>query len=417
MLSDQFVHLHVHTEYSMLDGAAKLEPLFTRVEELGMPAVAITDHGNMFGADSFYQASRKTGVKPIIGIEAYLAPHSRYHKKPVFWGEANQRGSDEFGEGGDVSGGGAYTHITMVASNPTGLRNLFTLSSLASFEGMYRKPRMDRELLSEHAEGIIATTGCPSGEVQTRLRLGQAKEATQAASDYRDIFGHENYFVELMDHGLPIERKVRQGLLDIARQLDLQVVATNDSHYVTQDQAAAHEALLCVQTGKTLSDPSRFKLDGDGYYLKSAEEMRAYWDKEVPGAADATLKIGERVESYADHFAPKDLMPVYDVWTASPLLKAARETLRVNLVDESRFAAEAATARPLMVRVEQVEAVNPLRDTLAANHGSTPVCVLLCDSGEDHEGDETMVSAGDFPVALSGGLLMALNRIEGVTVA
>ncbi|GAB3451157.1 DNA polymerase III subunit alpha [Actinophytocola sediminis] len=308
-MPDSFVHLHVHTEYSMLDGAAKLAPLFARAEELGQPAVAITDHGNMFGAFSFYQASRKTGVKPIIGIEAYVAPGSRHHKKPIFWGEAKQRGTDESGEGGDVSGGGAYTHLTMLAASAAGLRNLFRLSSLASIEGFYRKNRMDRDLISEHAEGIIATTGCPSGEVQTRLRLGHTKEAFEAAAAYRDIFGQENFFVELMDHGLPIERSVRQGLLDIARQLGLQTVATNDSHYVTPDQAEAHAALLCVQTGKTLTDPNRFKFDGAGYYLKSAEEMREYWDKEVPGAADATLLIAERIESYDEVFAPVDRMP------------------------------------------------------------------------------------------------------------
>ncbi|MGB3439199.1 MAG: PHP domain-containing protein, partial [Actinophytocola sp.] len=209
MAADSFVHLHVHTEYSMLDGAAKVAPLFAEAKRLGMPAVGMTDHGNMYGADQFYQESRKAGIKPIIGIEAYIAPASRYHKKPIFWGEARQRSSDELGEGGDVSGGGAYTHMTMLAGNAQGLRNLFTLSSRASIEGYYRKPRMDRELIAEYAEGIIATTGCPSGEVQTRLRLGQTEEAFQAASDYRDIFGRENFFLELMDHGLPIERSVR----------------------------------------------------------------------------------------------------------------------------------------------------------------------------------------------------------------
>ncbi|GAA4830111.1 DNA polymerase III subunit alpha [Saccharopolyspora rosea] len=306
---DPFVHLHVHTEYSMLDGAAKVGALFAEAQRLGMPAVGMTDHGNMFGADEFYQQAKKTGIKPIIGIEAYLAPGSRYHKKPVFWGEAKQRATDEYGEGGDVSGAGAYTHMTMLAANATGLRNLFTLSSRASFEGYYRKPRMDRELIAEHAEGIIATTGCPSGEVQTRLRLGQFDEALQAASDYRDIFGKENFFLELMDHGLPIERSVREGLLRIAKQLDLKPVATNDSHYVTVDQAESHGALLCVQSGKTLSDESRFKFDGDGYYLKSAEEMREYWDSEVPGAADNTLLIAERVESYEDVWNYQDRMP------------------------------------------------------------------------------------------------------------
>ncbi len=308
-MPDSFVHLHVHTEYSMLDGAAKVSPLFAEAQRLGMPAVAMTDHGNMYGSAEFYRASRGSGVTPIIGIEAYIAPASRHHKKPIFWGQADQRGSDEFGEGGDVSGSGAYTHMTMLAANATGLRNLFTLSSRASFEGYYRKPRMDRELIAEYAQGIIATTGCPSGEVQTRLRLGQRAEAVAAASDYRDIFGAENFFLELMDHGLPIERSVREGLLEIGKQLDLKPLATNDSHYVTQNQAEAHAALLCVQAGKTLDDPTRFKFDGDGYYLKSAAEMRTYWDTEVPGAADNTLLIAERIETYDEVYAEVNRMP------------------------------------------------------------------------------------------------------------
>lgn len=313
MAADSFVHLHVHTEYSMLDGAAKVGPLFAEAQRLGMTAVAMTDHGNMYGADEFYQAARRFDIKPIIGIEAYVAPGNRYHKKPVFWGEAKQRGTDELGEGGDVSGGGAYTHMTMLAANTTGLRNLFKLSSLASFQGYYYKPRMDRELIAENAEGIIATTGCPSGEVQTRLRLGQPADALQAASDYRDIFGADNFFLELMDHGLAIERSVREGLLDIGRKLALTPLPTNDSHYVTRDQADDHAALLCVQSGKTLSDPNRFKFDGDGYYLKSAAEMREYWDVQVPGAADATLLVAERVESYEEIYAHVDRMPMFDV--------------------------------------------------------------------------------------------------------
>jgi DNA polymerase III subunit alpha len=308
-VADQFVHLHVHTEYSMLDGAAKVGALFGEAERLGMPAVAMTDHGNMYGAAEFFRRARSSDVKPIIGIEAYLAPGSRFHKKPVFWGQSSQRGSDEYGEGGDVSGAGAYTHMTMLAGDATGLRNLLRLSSLASFEGYYRKPRMDRDLVAEHAQGIIATTGCPSGEVQTRLRLGQPAEALQAAADYRDIFGKDNFFLELMDHGLNIERSVREGLLDIAGKLGLPPLATNDSHYVTKDQAEAHSALLCVQAGKTLDDPNRFKFDGDGYFLKSSAEVREYWDGEVPGAADNTLLVAERVESYAEVFTEVDRMP------------------------------------------------------------------------------------------------------------
>lgn len=327
-MSDSFVHLHVHTEYSMLDGAAKVNALFDEVERLAMPAVAMTDHGNMYGSAEFFRRSRRSSAKPIIGIEAYLAPQSRHHKKPVFWGHAGQRGSDEYGEGGDVSGAGAYTHMTMLARTARGLRNLFRLSSLASYEGYYRKPRMDRELVAQYAEGIIATTGCPSGEVQTRLRLGQPAEALQAAADYRDIFGPENFFLELMDHGLSIERSVREGLLDVARKLDLRPLPTNDSHYVTQDQSTAHAALLCVQAGKTLDDPTRFKFDGDGYYLRSAAEMREYWDQAVPGAADTTLLVAEMVESYAEVFDEVDRMPRFPLapgQTEADLLRAEVE--------------------------------------------------------------------------------------------
>ncbi|MFJ2087535.1 DNA polymerase III subunit alpha [Micromonospora chokoriensis] len=308
MADGSFAHLHVHTEYSMLDGAAKLKALMKEASRLGMPAVGMTDHGNMFGAYEFYQEATAAGLTPIIGIEAYLAPHDRLHKKPVFWGGPGDRE-----RGDDVSGAGAYTHMTMVAENADGLRNLFRLSSLASIEGYYYKPRMDRELISKYAAGIIATTGCPSGEVQTRLRLGQTDLALQAASDYRDIFGPDNFFLELMDHGLTIESRVREDLLDIGKRLNLRPLATNDSHYVTQDQAQAHEALLCVQSGKTLDDPKRFKFDGDGYYLKSSQEMRAIFDGQVPGACDNSLLIAERIGSYEEVFAFKDRAPQFGV--------------------------------------------------------------------------------------------------------
>jgi DNA polymerase III subunit alpha len=311
--ADSYVHLHVHTEYSMLDGAAKINPLMAEAARLGMPAVGMTDHGNMFGAYEFFQAAGQAGVKPVIGIEAYLAPENRFHKKPVFWAEGGRRDVDPDGEGGDVSGGGAYTHMTMLAADAGGLRNLFRLSSVASLEGFYRKPRMDRELIAEHARGIIATTGCPSGEVQTRLRLGQPDKALAAAAAYQDIFGKENFFLELMEHGLAIERSVRAGLLDIGRKLGLAPLATNDSHYVTKDQAPSHEVLLCVGTGKTMDDPKRFKLDGDGYYIKSPAEMRAIFDEQVPGACDSSLLIAERVQPYDDVFKHVDRMPRFPV--------------------------------------------------------------------------------------------------------
>ncbi|MBE9375991.1 DNA polymerase III subunit alpha [Saccharopolyspora sp. HNM0983] len=312
MSTDSFVHLHVHTEFSMLDGAAKHDALFAEVARLEQPAVAMTDHGNMFGAHSFYTHATKAGIKPIIGIEAYVAPASRYHKKPVFWGQRATTGkkeADEYGETGDVSGAGAYTHMTMLAQNSTGLRNLFTLSSLASMQGFFRKPRMDRELIAEHAEGIIATSGCLAGEVLTRLRLGQKQEAMQAASDYKDIFGADRFYIEVMDHGIQMERNIRTDLLDIARQLGLRTVATNDSHYVTADQAEQHDALLCLQTKSMLADTDRFKFNGDGYHIKSSAEMREYWDAEVPDAADSTLRITEMVEGYEEAFAPTNRMP------------------------------------------------------------------------------------------------------------
>ena len=302
-----FVHLHNHSEYSMLDGAAKVTPMLAEANRLGMPAIGMTDHGNMFGASEFYNAAVKAGITPIIGIEAYIAPESRFNTKRITWGDPSQRSDD-------VSASGAYLHMTMVAENATGLRNLFKLSSLASFEGQLGKwPRMDAEIIAEHAEGIIATTGCPSGEVQTRLRLGHDQQALEAAAKWREIFGPDNFFLELMDHGLSIERRVREGLLDIGRKLGIPPLATNDCHYVTRDASQNHEALLCIQTGKTLSDPTRFKFDGDGYYLKSAEEMRAIWDDEVPGACDSTLLIAERVQPYTEVWTPVDRMPVFPV--------------------------------------------------------------------------------------------------------
>jgi DNA polymerase-3 subunit alpha len=306
-MGDSFVHLHNHTEYSMLDGAAKITPMLAEAQRLEMPAIGMTDHGNMFGASEFYTAATEVGITPIIGVEAYVAPGSRLDTRRILWGDPGQKSDD-------VSGSGSYTHLTMVAENATGLRNLFKLTSLASFEGQLGKwNRMDAEIIAEHAEGIIATTGCPSGEVQTRLRLGQFDEALQSAATWRDIFGADNYFLELMDHGLSIERRVRDGLLEVGRKLGIPPLATNDCHYVTRDAAHNHEALLCVQTGKTLSDPNRFKFDGDGYYLKSAAEMRALWDTEIPQACDSTLLIAERVQSYADVWTPRNRMPVFPV--------------------------------------------------------------------------------------------------------
>ncbi|RSZ62745.1 DNA polymerase III subunit alpha [Corynebacterium hylobatis] len=307
--NSSFVHLHNHTEFSMLDGMAKIDMLAEEVARQGMPGVGITDHGNMFGSDAFYRAMTKAGVKPIIGIESYLAPESRFNKTRVRWGEPHQKSDD-------VSASGAYLHQTMIAENATGLKNLFHLSSMASYEGQLGKwPRMDVELIAERADGIIATTGCPSGDVQTRLRLGQFDQALEAAAMWQDIYGRDNYFLELMDHGLHIEQRVRRELLEIGKKLDLPPLVTNDCHYVLESQAQAHEAMLCVQTGKTLSDPDRFKFDGTGYYIKSAAEMRALFDDIVPDGCDNTLWIAERVQDYGEIWEPHphDRMPVADV--------------------------------------------------------------------------------------------------------
>ena len=284
---DSFVHLHVHSEYSMLDGAARVKDLFAGAAEMGMPAVAMTDHGNLFGAYDFYSQAKPTGVKPIIGLEAYVTPKThRSERKRVRWGD---------GGGDDVSGGGAFTHMTLWSETTEGMHNLFRLGSRSSLEGYFYKPRADRELLSTYAKGLIATTGCPSGEVQTYLRLGRYDEALASAAELKDLFGAENYFVELMDHGLTIESRVREDLLRIAKDLHLPLVATNDLHYAHQADAAAHEVLLCVQTGATMADANRFKFTGDSYYLKSPAEMRALF-AELPEACDNTLAIAERCD-------------------------------------------------------------------------------------------------------------------------
>ncbi len=313
MVAPDFVHLHVHTEYSMLDGAAKNGLLFAEAARQGMPAIAMTDHGNMFGAYEFFQYSKQYPVRPIIGIEAYVAPSSRKSRSQEFWATGKREAADVDAEGGkDVSGGGRYTHMTMLARNATGLRNLFKLSSLASFEGYYMKPRMDREIISANAAGIIATTGCPSGEVQTRLRLGQFDEAVKAAAAYRDIFGPENYFLEVMDHGVDIERAVRSDLLRLAKHLNLPLLATNDSHYVTEDQADDHDNLLCVGVGRNKDDEKRFRFNGSGYYIKSGHEMRMLF-RDLPEACDNTLLVAEGIEDYDDVFKHVDRMPQFDV--------------------------------------------------------------------------------------------------------
>lgn len=285
-----FVHLHAHTEYSMLDGAARLDDLFTEVTRLGQKAIAMTDHGYLFGAFEFWSKARKAGVKPIIGLEAYVTPGtSRHDRTRVRWGDPDQKSDD-------VSANGSYTHMTLLAKTTAGMHNLFRMGSLASLEGqMGKAPRIDRELLETYGKGLVATTGCPSGEVQTRLRLGQYDEAVRAAGEFQDIVGRDSFYVELMDHGLDIETRVQKDLLRLAQDIGAPLLATNDLHYVTREDAPSQEALLCINSGSTLTDPDRFKFDGDGYYVKSAAEMRHLW-RELPEACDNTLLVAEQCD-------------------------------------------------------------------------------------------------------------------------
>jgi DNA polymerase-3 subunit alpha len=285
----------------MLDGAARVDELVAEVAKQEMPAIAITDHGNVFGAYDFNKKARTAGVKPIIGIEAYVAPESRFDKRRVKWADG---GED------DVSSGGAYTHMTLLAENNDGLANLFKLSSLASLEGYYYKPRMDRDLLTKYSNGIIATTGCPGGEIQTRLRMGAYKEAKAAASELRDIFGAENFYLEIMDHGIDIESRVKTDLLKLGKELGLPLLATNDLHYTHHQDAESHAALLCVQSGTTLADPKRFKFDNNEFYLKSAQEMRQLF-AEIPESCDNTLLIAERCNITMRE--NENLLPQYSV--------------------------------------------------------------------------------------------------------
>ncbi len=302
-MSRGFVHLHNHTDFSMLDGAARVDDLMKAASQQGMPALGITDHGNMFGAYEFYKAAQKYELKPIIGLEAYLTPGTpRWERKRVQFGD---------GTGDDVAAKGAYTHMTLWSQTREGMHNLFRLSSRSSLEGHFYKPRADRELLNEYHDGLIATTGCPSGEVQTYLRLGLFDKAVASAAEFQSIFGRQNFYVELMDHGLSIETRVRGDLLRLAKKIGAPLVATNDLHYVHAEDAKSQDILLCVSSGSRLNSPDRFKFDGTGYYLRPADEMRTLFSN-LPEACDATLEIAERCQTGFDE-GNGTFMPVFDV--------------------------------------------------------------------------------------------------------
>lgn len=314
---DPFVHLHSHSTYSLLDGFSTIPELLDEVERLGQPAVAVTDHGNLHGAYEFYKAATARGIKPVIGLEAYVAPsigtHTDHHS--LYFADG---GSD------DVSSKGSYTHMLLFAENNVGLKNLFKLNTLSFTEGFWRKNRISIDLLEQYHEGLIGTTGCPSGEIQTRLRLGQYDEALAFAKRMQGIFGKDNYFLELMEHGMSIdlERKVMDPLLRIAKELDIPLLATNDNHYTKRDESNAHEHMLCISTRSKMSVPTskdegdggktRFAFDGQGYYVKSYAEMSEIFPEErFPGALSNTVKIADRCNVTIE--PDPDLRPVIEL--------------------------------------------------------------------------------------------------------
>ncbi|MEA2016061.1 MAG: DNA polymerase III subunit alpha [Actinomycetota bacterium] len=276
MKKDNFVHLHVHSEYSLLDGASKIDKLIEKARQFNMPAVALTDHGVMYGIIEFYNQAKKAGIKPIIGCEVYLAPKSRWNKKL-------ERGKKE-----DIS-----YHMTLLAENNEGYQNLMKLVSLGFLEGFYYKPRVDKELLQEYSRGIIALSGCISGEIPKHIVSGRIDEAKKALEEYVEIFGSDNFYLELQDSGIPEQKNINKILYDLSLEYNIPVVATNDIHYLEKSDSKAHDVLLCIQTGSTINEPGRMKFPTDEYYFKNFDQMKEIF-KQYPGAIENTVKIAER---------------------------------------------------------------------------------------------------------------------------
>lgn len=277
-MASQFVHLHVHTQYSLLDGANQIDALVTETKNFGMPAVAITDHGNLFGAVEFYQKATAVGIKPIIGCEAYMAPKGR----------RDRDGHGQFAHN-------EYFHLILLAANRTGYQNLLKLASRAYLEGFYYKPRMDKELLAEHHEGLIALSGCLSGEVPYLIGKGRLEDAVRTAAEYRDLFGKDHYFLEVQENAVPEQQIANQGLREIHKRLGIPLVATNDCHYLKKTDAKVHDILLCLQTGKTVNEPNRMRFNTDQLYVKSTEEMLTAFH-EWPEAVWNTSRVAELCE-------------------------------------------------------------------------------------------------------------------------
>ena len=285
-MGDSFTHLHVHTEFSMLDGASRLDELVAKAVADGQSALGMTDHGNMYGVLDFYKECNEQGIKPIIGMEAYMA-HEHRSERPARRGRIDDTGGET--EGGKK----LYYHLTLLAESNVGYRNLIQLSSLAFLEGYYYQPRIDWELLERYHEGLIATSGCLGGHVLQSLLRGDDDGARRLAGRFQDIFGKENFFIEIQDHGIAEQQRTNPQLIEISRSIGAPLIATNDTHYTHREDHTAHDALLCVQTGCTISDPNRFKFEGQEHYLKTAQEMRWLF-RDIPEACDNSLLIAER---------------------------------------------------------------------------------------------------------------------------
>ncbi len=340
-----FAHLHTHTEFSMLDGAARIPDLVAAAVNDGQPALAITDHGNMYGVLDFYKQCRAQGVTPIIGTEAYMAANSRT-ERPVRRGRVDDTGGE--GERGEK----LYYHLTLLAETNAGYRNLVKLSSAAYLEGYYHKPRVDWELLERHHAGLIATTGCLGGVVLQALLSGDEEKGRALAGRLQDIFGRESMFVELQDHGLAQQRKTNPQLVEIARSIGAPLVATNDSHYCRRSDAEAHDALLCVQTGAVRSDPNRFHFEGQEHYLKTAGEMRRLF-AEHEEACDNTLLIAERASVEIELGKPAlPRFPVPDEFSASSYEEGAAAYLRSLTLSGAHERYGTTLPQPVVERME-----------------------------------------------------------------
>lgn len=286
-----FTHLHLHTEYSLLDGSCKIKELVSRAKELGMDSMAVTDHGVMYGVIDFYKAAKEAGIKPILGCEVYVAPNSRFDRETV-------------------SGGDRYYHLILLAENNKGYENLMKIVSKGFVDGFYYKPRVDYEVLTRYHEGVIALSACLAGEVQRNLSRGMYEEGVRAARRYVEIFGKDNFFLELQDHGLPAQKQVNQGLVRMSQETGIELVATNDVHYTFAEDEKAHDVLLCIQTGKKVEDEDRMRYEGGQFYCKSEEEMRALFPY-APQALDNTWRIAQRCNVEIEFGVTK--LPKYEV--------------------------------------------------------------------------------------------------------